>query len=275
MRIALFCASALLLVGCAGGTPSGQASTSASSASPSDSQSSQTAAVALYWVGDTAKGLRLFREFKRVEVGQDIVTTALSELFASNPEDPDYTNLWSPAAQVNGVTISDEVATVDISPGQLNVGSEGEARAIDQIVWTVTAADPSITQVKILVDGQEKESLAGHVDLREPFARGLSYEVLADIWILNPVQGQRVSGNVVIEGVATTFEANVSWRLFQNGKVIKSGATTAGEAAPARAPWSLSLDALAAGDYVISATEYSAMDGSLVTEDTKAFTVVK
>jgi hypothetical protein len=34
---------------------------------------------------------------------------------------------------------------------------------------------PAITRVKILVDGKEVDTLAGHVDLRQPLARNLTW----------------------------------------------------------------------------------------------------
>lgn len=272
MRAVVVIAAAALVAGCAGGTPSGQTSSSVPASSTSAAAES---AVALYWVADTAKGLRLFREFTRVPVGEDAITTALETLFSATPRDADYRNLWPADSKVNSVRIDGDVAVVDLAPGKLNVGAEAEARAIDQVVWTATAANPDIKQIKILINGREVESLAGHMDLTQPFTRGLTYEVLADIWILNPVEGQQVTSELVVEGVATTFEANVVWRLFKDGKEVSSGFTTAGEAAPARAPWAFTLTDLIPGDYVISAVEFSAKDGSLVTEDTKAFTVVK
>lgn len=263
----------VLIASCSSTPPNAEPSTTAPS--PSSSSSVQTSAVALYWVGDTAKGLRLYREFKNAPVGEDPVATAVELLFTSTPVDPDYTNLWSAQSSLNGVTRDGDLVTVDIAPGPFNVGSEGEARAIDQLVWTVTAADTSIKNVRILVNGQKAESLAGHVDLTQAFSRGLSYEVLADIWILSPLEGQKITGDFVAEGVATTFEANVAWKVLQAGKVVKSGATTAGEAAPARAPWTVTVPGLAPGEYLFQAVEYSAKDGSLSTQDTKAFTIAK
>ena len=277
MRLGLVLISALVLSACGGTGPSDQPSTtSPSSNSPSSSSPSvpaQSSAVALYWVGDTAKGLRLFREFKAAPKGVDPVITALETLFTSVPQDRDYSNLWTTQAKVNAVTREGDLAYVDITPGRLNVGSEAETRAIDQIVWTTTAADPSIKKVRILIEGKQAQSLAGHVDLTQEFVRGLTYEVLADIWILKPEEAQAISGSLTVEGVATTFEANVAWRLTQNGEVIRSGSTTAAEAAPARAPWSFTVEDLAPGEYVVHASEYSAKDGSLVTEDTKTFTI--
>lgn len=50
-------------------------------------------------------------------------------------------------------------------------GSLDEALAVYAIVNAVTANIPEITGVQILVDGKEVDSLAGHVDLREPLGK--------------------------------------------------------------------------------------------------------
>jgi|SRR5664279_4435170 len=45
-------------------------------------------------------------------------------------------------------------------------GVLAEELTIASIVSTLNASDPSITRVKILVDGKERDTLAGHADLR-------------------------------------------------------------------------------------------------------------
>jgi spore germination protein GerM len=68
---------------------------------------------------------------------------------------------------------------VDLSPevttGNLG-GSLDEALAVFTIVNCVTTNLPGVTAVQILVDGKEVDSLAGHIDLREPIAR-------SDTWV--------------------------------------------------------------------------------------------
>ena len=63
---------------------------------------------------------------------------------------------------------------VDLSPevasGHLG-GSLDEALAVYAIVNALTTNLPDVTAVQILVDGKEVDSLAGHIDLREPLAR--------------------------------------------------------------------------------------------------------
>lgn len=54
-------------------------------------------------------------------------------------------------------------------------GSQNEALAVYAIVNAVTANLPSVTGVQILIEGQEVDTLAGHVDLRQPFRRTLRW----------------------------------------------------------------------------------------------------
>jgi germination protein M len=54
-------------------------------------------------------------------------------------------------------------------------GSHNEALAVFAIVNAVTVNLPTVTGVQILVDGHEVDTLAGHVDLRQPFSRALRW----------------------------------------------------------------------------------------------------
>ena len=118
------------------------------------------------------------------------------------------------------------------------------------------------------------ESIAGHVDATKPFTRGLTYEVLAPVWITSPEEGAQVSAKgFTLSGMASTFEANVAWKVFQNGKLVQQGSTLAAGAAPSWKPWSVAITGLTPGKYIFIAMEYSAKDGSLVAQDTKSATL--
>ena len=65
------------------------------------------------------------------------------------------------------VDLSAEV--VSAHPG----GSTNEMLTIYTLVDVLTANLPAVTAVQLLVDGKEVETLAGHVDIRRPFARKL------------------------------------------------------------------------------------------------------
>jgi hypothetical protein len=54
-------------------------------------------------------------------------------------------------------------------------GSHNEALAVYAIVNAVTVNLPTVTGVQILIDGHEVDTLAGHIDLRQPFGRALRW----------------------------------------------------------------------------------------------------
>lgn len=231
-------------------------------------------ALAQYWVADTARGFRLYREFLDAFLEPDALTAALTNLVSKKPVDPDYVSLWPADTKINSVKVAGNLATIDLSFSKLNVGGEGESLAIAQLVWTATAANNKVTRVAITRDGRTVESLAGHVDATKPFTRTPAYSVVAPVWITYPGEGYTayVDG-FTLEGMASTFEANVLWRVYRDGKLVKEGSTTAAEAAPAWAKWSVKIPGLSPGEYLFMAAEYSAKDGSLVAQDTHSATL--
>ncbi|MFA5918366.1 MAG: GerMN domain-containing protein [Candidatus Nanopelagicaceae bacterium] len=241
--------------------------TSTFSVNPSPTRVS--GALAQYWVADTARGFRLYREFLGAYFEPDIMTAALTNLVSKKPVDPDYVSLWPADTKINSVKVVGNLATIDLTFSKLNVGGEGESLAIAQLVWTATAADYKVTRVAITRDGKIVESLAGHVDATKPFTRGPAYAVVAPVWITYPGEGYTayVDG-FTLEGMASTFEANVAWKVYKDGKLVKQGSTTAAEAGPAWTKWSVKIPGLSPGKYFFMAAEYSAKDGSLVAQDT-------
>ena len=233
---------------------------------------------AFYFTSETAQGFRLVREMHQVskvenDLGDDKGFNSLVMLVDGQlpPFDGDHRTLWNNGTKVNSVSVVEGIATVDLSLGRISLGAESEQRAIDQMVWTLIENDPTVTSVKFTIDGLVSESLAGHVDFSQVFTLAPSYEVLASIWI-DLLDRSDVSNPVSITGSACTFEANVAWELTKGGDVVSSGATTAATACPDRSDWSIDLGELAPGNYVLKVSDTSAEDGSLIFEDTKAFT---
>lgn len=234
---------------------------------------------AFYFVADTARGLRLYKEVQTVDVGENALGSdkglnALTMLITGQlpPFDGDHQTLWKSGSKVIGIKREGGVATVDLSLGRFDVGAEAEQRAIDQIVWTLTANDSTVTSVKLTVDGLTVETLAGHVDATASFVPGFSYDVLASV-VIDQLDRSDVTSPVFITGMACTFEANVSWKLLQDKAIINSGATTAASACPDRSAWRIELGELPPGKYTIRVFDLSAQDGSVVSEDDKDFTV--
>jgi hypothetical protein len=260
-RIALLIASLLLVTGCTQST--------------TERLWEDGVAVKLYYVSDTPRGLKLFSEEQISSDFYDLNLQVISDLVSGKvaPLDRDYVNLWGGTNTVNSVSVNGSVATVDLGEISLNIGAEGEQRAIDQIVWTLTGLAPEINSVAFTVNGKTVESFAGHVDTTAQFARAIDYEVLNPIQISSPREGAGLVAPFTISGQACTFEANVVWKLLQDGKVVQESFTTATSGCPERGEWSISFENLEPGEYVIQALEYSAEDGSLFAKDDKKFTV--
>lgn len=71
-------------------------------------------------------------------------------------------------------------AFVDLT-GEIASGHTGgvldELFAVYAIVNAITVSLPAITRVQLLIDGKEVDTLAGHVDLRQPLAKNLTWVV--------------------------------------------------------------------------------------------------
>jgi hypothetical protein len=260
-RIALLIASLLLVTGCTQST--------------TERVWEDGVSAKIYFVSDTPRGLKLFSEEQTSSDFYDLNLQVISDLVSGKitPLDPDYTNLWGGTNTVNSVSVYGSVATVDLGEVSLNVGAEGEQRAIDQIVWTLTNLAPEVKSVAFTVNGEIVESFAGHVDTTAQFARAIDYEVLNPIQISSLNDGAKLVAPVTVLGQACTFEANVVWKLLSEGKVFKKGFTTATSGCPDRGDWSISFENLEPGEYLIQAVEYSAEDGSLFAKDDKKFII--
>lgn len=235
----------------------------------------RTVDVKIYFVADTPRGFKLFSEVQEVKEQEDLAEFVISQLISGviTPKDPDYVNLWDGSHSLNSISYNGSLATIDFSLGKLNVGSEGEQRAIDQLVWTLTELNDRVERVRFTVDGESVESFAGHVDTSGEFARATDYEVLNPIQIESIVEGDSLSNPVTITGNACTFEANVVWTLFKDGQEIEEVFTSATAACPERSAWKVSFEDLEPGAYSFEAKEFSAEDGSLFAIDDKNFVI--
>jgi hypothetical protein len=243
------------------------------SATPETASAADTTARAVYWLGaaDEPRGPRLYREFVQRPADADAVRDAVEAMLELEPADPDYTSLWAEGTEVRGVGRDGTTAIVDLSrAARENGGGAGfEGASVQQLVHTVTAADPSVEAVQLHVEGEPTETLWGHADLSQPVSRAPGWEVLGPVWIDVP-EGGSISGE--FGGTATVYEATVSWELRQGDRVVQDGFSTASEGAPGRGEWTAQAD-VPPGDYELWAYESSATDGSVTWLDTKRVTV--
>jgi hypothetical protein len=231
--------------------------------------------VTLYFVADTPRGLKLFSEKQEFTSSENLSESIIAGLVSGKiqPLDPDYINLWDLSHNLNKITITGNKANIDLNLGKLNVGSEGEQRAIDQLVWTLIDLNPKVKVINFSVNGETVETFAGHLDLSVGFKKAPAYEVLNPIQISSFSEGETLSNPIEISGEACTFEANLVWSLIKEGTVIDESFTTAEGACPLRSEWNITLGNLEPGTYLFEAKEFSAEDGSLFAIDSKKFSV--
>ncbi len=280
--LVLVAAVVLLWQGLRGGTPgatpsspSGGSSATTSPGTPSSTSSTPsttalaTIAAPVYYVVDVPDfGPRLYREFHRLPLdpGGPIVTS-LTEMFRDNPVDPDYRSMWPTTTRVLSVSTSGDLATVDLS-GFVALGAAFESAAVDELVYTVTASQPTIRRVTLLVNGATPPS--GHSDWSAPISRAPALDVQSQVWILEPSQGATVTSPVRIHVLGTGFEGTVPLRVYRGGTQVVQVFVTTMMGGFAEAETSLSLPA---GTYELRAYNDNARDGGLYLWDTKTFTV--
>ena len=239
--------------------------------------------VPVYYVGDTSRGPRLYREFHRVQVQDDPVTPALNEALKGQPADPDFRSDWPAGTTVDigfDGTGGNGLLTIDL----LNTDSELRQRpagmstdeagiAVEQLIYTAQAASQARAPVQFMINGERSDMVLG-VPTSEPLSEGDPLEVHAGVWIIDPAEGAEVKSGFTVSGVANAFEANVQWELMRGERVVKSNFTTAEECCRL-APYSFKVTA-PPGDYtlVVHDSDPSGGEGFAPWQDTKQITIV-
>lgn len=215
-------------------------------------------AVPVYALGQTAAGPRLYREF-RASAAADPVEGAVAGL-AVAPSDPDYRSPWlGLPAQVSR---SGTTATVTFDRAPALAGASAQLAA-QQVVYTVTAADPRVRAVRVVAPGLPAAAAT---------ARAAASGVLAPVWLLDPVDGGTAGSRLTVSGTASVVEATVGVEVRRGGEVLARATATASAGAPGRGEWTATLS-VPPGSYVVAAFEGSAKDGAEVAVDTKRVTV--
>jgi hypothetical protein len=245
-------------------------------------------AVPVYYVGDTSRGPRLYREFHRVDTAGNPLEAAVREAVVTRPDDPDYRTDWPAGTAVdtsfdgigNGGQISIELynESTDLRERPAGMSAEQADLAVEQLIYTAQAAAQVRAPVQFYLARQgssenRTDTLLG-VPVSEPLAQGSAEDVLAQVWVIEPAEDARVTSPFEVSGLAAAFEANVQWELKQGDRVVERGFTTAKECCT-MAPYSFTVKA-PPGDYtlVVHDTDASGGEGFAPWEDTKRVTVV-
>lgn len=124
-------------------------------------------------------GERLVSEERKIIASPQIGEEAkliLKELI-EGPKDSSLNPTLPSQTEIRAVYVKDDCFYVDFSsslkekhPG----GSTGELLTIYSIVNTLLENFPSQSQVQILIQGEPAETLAGHIDIRNPLSKNFS-----------------------------------------------------------------------------------------------------
>lgn len=256
------------------GAPSGSPSGGSGSPSASGSGSLGTtggSAVPVYWQGTDGK---LYREYlPPVTPGDPPVVAAIETMLTSSPLDPDYrSGPWQPVTGVK-VTRDGEDLTVDLPAAAFDddrIGEEAARQALQQLVYTATAAVQAQGSVTVLIDGKPGTAW-DRVDVGTPISRDVAAR--AAVWITEPQQDADVrAGRVTIKGSATAFEGNLTWKVTrEDGSLVQEGHTMAGSMGDFEA-YAFELD-LEPGTYVVTVTAPDMSGRTAGESDDKTFTV--
>ena len=243
-----------------------------------------TRTVAVYYVGDTGTRAALYREFRQITTSVGPIRTAVDAMLHLPARDPDYKSLWPRITTIRGISVRNGVATVDLSSAAANgqAGSEFACASLQQLVYTVTAAAPTVSRVSLRINGRSTGVVSGFwgagCGRDVPMGRTPAQNILPPVQISNVLHAQFVNRALTVTGEATVFEATVSWKVTDQAtrRVIRSGFTTASIGAPGRGAWRFSVTlppAQSGRPIVVSAWESSANDGSVTNLDNKALRV--
>jgi hypothetical protein len=151
------------------------------------------------------------------------------------PLDPDYLTPWRPASRT-AVSQAGNNLTVDLSAdafSNTNVGSELAGVAIQQLVYTATAAaftaGSPATTVTITKDGRAAD-VWGVLRIGSATPRAPMLDVQAQAWVTSPQQGDvRKAGKVTFTGYGTSFEATFAWVVRSaSGATVARGSAMGG-----------------------------------------------
>lgn len=273
-------------------TGSGTSTTSAPSSTAGANVPPATARVSLpvYFVGPRTTGstqLVLFREFLAAGLPDPAtdeakVLTALRGALAPAPAGSGYAQPWAGVAVEDVTVVSDQI-TVTLTRGAPGLDPSQGRLAVQQLVWTATAAlgKGNVPVRFVLADGST--ALAGDLSTDQTYTRPTGNtavsEVLSPVWIDSPSRDAVLpAGRVTVKGVASTFEANVEWEILSDPSGSSgsgmSGFTTADAAGPERGAYRFTTsDPLPAGSYTLRVFETSAKDGSVSALAETTFTV--
>lgn len=267
-------------------TPASQAATPSTGQTSAPPAATEPPTVPVYYLGashrTTESGTQatravLFREYRPVTLAEparpaDTVAAAIEAMADQPPLDPDYRTAWLSLGSVD-VTESRGALEVDLSgfPATLPEGVTAED-AMQQLVWTATAAYQDNLPVVVTVDGGTSAPWGSKL-LGTELTRDSSFR--APIWIRDPATDQHdKAGKVTVSGVSTAFEGTVLWKITRTDtdREVAHGHAMGG-ANGQYAPFSFTVE-LKPGHYMVTVyTQDASGRGEVADLDSKTWYV--
>lgn len=219
-------------------------------------------AVPVYYVADQPGGPRLFREFHSAGHPEGEVAAALAQMLSAPAYDPDYRSLWPAGTTVESIRRDGDTVEVWLSGPPV---SDAEL-AVQQVVYTVTAADNDVDLVLV--------GVAGEPFMGGPNPRAARTDVEGLLWLTSPGQGASVPTTFTIEGQAAAYEGVVTWQALDgSGAVVAEGHTTTSGGMGVKSDFAAEVT-LAPGTYTLRVIDYGGSgEPERATYDTKTVTV--
>ncbi|GEM_PF-300621 len=127
--------------------------------------------VVLYFTDENF--IYLFGEKRAVKDDSQFLENVVRALL----EGPKTEGLYSPIpknTRLNAIFVEGGIAYVDLSAEMISGQSGGTSQeflSVFSLVNTLTGLGAGIERVKILVDGEDKDTLCGHIDISKPLGR--------------------------------------------------------------------------------------------------------
>jgi len=297
---AALCAVTSLVVVCLSGcgptSPGSPPTSGGGSAQPSTMPASPAGtkagaamvAVAVYYLGEErlwreADGqpidqIKLYREFHRVPAGDGgpqarTAAAVAAMLDQASAYDPDYRSGWPSGAHVRQVGVDSDAVMVDLSGAATNsVGAEVAHQAVQQLVWTATAASGK-PGVRLLLDGEPVSELWGHAAVGGVLRRAPAVDVLAHVWLIDPQHSATVARTFTIHVSGSVFESTIQVRVRQGDRTVSERYVTVGTSPAGKFGEAKTTVTLSPGSYIVEVYAESAVDGREMFLDNHTITV--
>ncbi|MFX3646571.1 MAG: GerMN domain-containing protein [Paenibacillus sp.] len=136
---------------------------------PATSDSNEKKTITVFYTDE--EELELHKASAEISYASDDAKYKAAFESLQQSKDSKLVPLWSKEIELKSVQFKDGALTLDIHmPDTARLGAGGESYALDALKQTFFQFD-EVKSLDLLVDGQQTESLMGHVDLEHPMTR--------------------------------------------------------------------------------------------------------